>query len=160
MDRIYSRGWLASVMACLAIAGCGSKDEAPKVAPAGGTVTYQGKPVTGATVTFVTEGAPKVGVGITDAQGKFQIGTFTANDGAIIGEHKVVVAKVASAGAGGTMSPDDYMKKMASGGSSAKIPGSDAKNELPTKYSSQATTDLKASVKAGDANNFTFELKD
>ena len=142
--------------------GCSGEAPGPKTAKVTGVVTYKGVPVVGATVTFTASSkSPRTGVGVTDDKGGFTIGTFGANDGAVLGDHVVTVTKRQ----GGTeqMKPEDYMKNMTAGpggGSKPAIPGSDIKNELPEKYASAEKSPLKAKVEAGAKNEFKFDLTD
>ncbi len=72
-----------------------------------GTVTFDGKPVDGATVTFIpTEGKIQPATGRTDAQGKYSLTTFRSGDGAQPGAYQVTVTKYFSeAGASPYNSP-------------------------------------------------------
>ena len=145
------------------LSGCGGSD-APSVAPVTGVVTYQGKPVAGATVNFIKEGAPRSGVGITNAEGRFQISTFANNDGAIIGDHvvtvvkKAVTADLAQPTATGA-TPEDMMKRMRA---EAEKPAEKVKtDELPVKYANPTVSGLKAIVSPeASKNDFRFELVD
>ena len=155
------RSMLALLAGMPLVLGCGGGTAGPKTAKATGVVTYKGAPVVGATVTFTAPKSPRTGVGVTDDKGGFTIGTFGANDGAVLGDHVVTVTKRQ----GGTeqMKPEDYMKNMTAGsggGSKPAIPGSDAKNELPAKYATSKESPLKAKVEAGAKNEFKFELMD
>ena len=141
--------------------GCGGGAKGPKTAKATGVVTYKGQPVVGASVTFSAPKAPRTGVGVTDGKGEFTIGTFGANDGAILGDHVVTVTLTKRQGSTENMKSEDYLKKMsggAGGGSMPAIPGSDAKNELPEKYATAAGSPLKAKVESGAKNEFKFDL--
>src|SRR5690606_29529178 len=71
--------------------GC-SGSSAPDVVPAGGTITYKGAPVPGASVTFAAEGAPAA-IAITDEQGRFALRTGT-QEGAVPGKHSVSIYAV------------------------------------------------------------------
>ena len=129
----------AAVLAILStITGCGGP-KMPDVVPVTGTVTMGGKPVEGATVTFMAKGAPRVSSGTTDAQGKFSLSTYEPNDGAIPGENSITVTKFVKAA-------DD-------------APDAQPKNELPSKFASVMTSGLKREVKEGEANDFTIDLK-
>ena len=80
----------------LATAGCGNRTPVPVT----GTVTLDGEPVEGATVTFHALGDDKEGrpaTGQTDKTGTFRLTTGN-EDGARPGEYKVVVIKNVLAG--------------------------------------------------------------
>jgi hypothetical protein len=71
------------------------------------TVTYKGQPVEGAVVTFADQSAePANANGITDAQGKAVMKTYTEGDGAVVGTHKVYISKSVAEG-GQTVDVDD-----------------------------------------------------
>src|SRR5437868_2477354 len=85
----------SSLVALTAIlAGCGSGDSThiERVVPVSGTVTYQGKPLEGYRVVFMPTDGRRPASGVTDATGKFVLGTNAANDGAPPGAHKVSLA--------------------------------------------------------------------
>jgi len=150
---LVSRGLLVTLVlgiVALALSGCG--ESGPTLYPASGTVTYNGKPVEGASVTFTPESGP-IGVGTTDAAGKYTIATL-GKPGAVPGENKVSVSKASTVGAGKQMTPEDMMK-LQKGGATTKA-------ELPEKYSSPITSGLPpANVTADGAKNvFNFELTD
>lgn len=81
---------LLSLLTLLA-AGCGSSGG---LLPATGTVTYQGKPVENAIVSFMPE-AGTMGTGTTDASGKYEIRTG-GKPGAAPGKHSVSIMKYSS----------------------------------------------------------------
>ena len=152
---------LALLVGMPLVLGCGGAAAGPKTAKVTGVVTYKGQPVVGASVTFSTPKSPRTGVGVTDNKGEFTIGTFGANDGAVLGDHVVMVTK--RQGNAEQMKPEDYMKNMTGvPGSNSKpaIPGSDVKNELPGNYATAEKTPLKAKVEAGAKNEFKFDLID
>ncbi len=69
------------------------------VAPAQGRVTFDGNPVTNASVQFTPQGGSETSGSLTgksaagdlDADGRFVLSTYAAKDGAIIGRHRVTV---------------------------------------------------------------------
>jgi hypothetical protein len=69
--------------------GCNSSADREKVVPVSGTVTYQGKPLEGFRVTFMPSDGRRPAIGLTDAAGKFALGTNDVGDGAVVGTHKV-----------------------------------------------------------------------
>jgi hypothetical protein len=85
---------LVFLIAALLSAGCGKTH----MAPVTGRVMFNGKPVAEAAVTFdpvprseddQTPGKPATG--FTDAEGYYVLSTYKAEDGALVGEHRVSV---------------------------------------------------------------------
>jgi hypothetical protein len=130
-----------SLFVCLAMmTGCGNGR--PKCVVIGGVVTYCGKPVEGATVTFVpTKSRPASGT--TDAQGHFTLQTFSAGDGVVLGEHAVCITKTVV---------DTTVTK--------KVPYPKTISLLPARYGSPLQSPLKATVTAEGPNDFKFDLTD
>lgn len=165
----------------LVLTGCGSG-----LSPVSGVVTIDGKPVEGATVTFVSDDGKQAASGQTDKDGNFTLSEGGV-PGARSGSYKVIVTKTKGTSAPGEgASPEDMakaMKKaaeddakaakgtskpagsdaaskmkamMPSGGSAA--PGAEVKSELPAMYASTATTPLSAKVPP-DNQPIRLELK-
>lgn len=129
---------LAAVVAW-GVTGCGPAR--PATLPATGEVTYNGQPVSGAQVMFLSpDGRPANAT--TDAAGKFTLTTFEEGDGALPGTHQVTINKH-------TTLP-----------STPENPYPQSKNELPARYGRADLSQLTAEVKSGDENHFRFELTD
>lgn len=169
---------LVLVLMSLVASGCGS-DKVSGLAPVTGTVTYQGKAVDGAGVTFIPDGGGLTGVGVTDAQGKFTIST-RGQPGAQIGSCKVSVSKKSAPGApaapgssatsaspltapppGGELSPEEQAKVKAAMEAAAKTPAPQdgVQDLLPAKYSDAGASGLQFTVKSGQ-NDFKIDLQD
>jgi len=90
MRRRSSVGCALVPLVLLVVPGCGGKGKPVRV---NGSVTLDGKPLAGATVTFVPAGAARgrMAGGITDGDGQFRLTTFAEGDGALPGEYKVTV---------------------------------------------------------------------
>lgn len=93
----YSR-LLASLL-CVCLLGCGKSH--PPVAKVMGTVTYEGKPAIGGRVLFLPDGGGKQGLGSIQPDGTFELGTFSTNDGALVGKHHAMLVRVAFDGSQG-----------------------------------------------------------
>ncbi|WP_166825686.1 DUF4198 domain-containing protein [Thalassoroseus pseudoceratinae] len=123
-------------MAVLAglLAGCGGGD-LPSLAPVAGKVTFNGKPLSGARVTFEPEeGRPSYGM--TDANGEFTVEYKPDVPGAKIGSHTVRIRT-------GIADPDD---------SEAPPP----QETIPARYNQNSN--LKEEVK-DEENTFEFTLE-
>jgi hypothetical protein len=149
---------------CLLNAGCGASTR-PDLSPVKGKVTYQGKAVNDATVVFLCPGAPRPAIGTTDDQGNFQLTTYEANDGAMIGMHTVTVKKYASQTETAEPVPQNP-KEMAkaiekSMHQSAQVAtqAEDSRSLLPEKYAQMKTSGLEIEVVLGE-NVIDIELKD
>ncbi|QDV20992.1 hypothetical protein Pan153_56740 [Gimesia panareensis] len=133
----------ASVIICnglLLLAGCGSGVDRPSTVQVEGTVTFDNQPLEGASISFIPQdGRPASG--FTDAGGHFVLKTFEPGDGAIPGEHTVIVTKVAA----DSKSGDDIYAKQ--------------KSVIPEKYGDLKNSGLTATVKTDGENKFSFELK-
>lgn len=133
---MFRRLLLSSSLAILA-AGCGQTSTLQVT----GTVTYNGQPADKAEVHFTpAEGRPASGV--TDAQGRFQLSTFSPDDGAMPGDHKVTVVQYYPPGEPPPMTPGPLPSR------------------FPIKYSDPTQTPFSAKVERGAKNDFTFEMTD
>lgn len=122
-----------------------------------GTVTYNGKPVVGANVMFECKtGRPAEA--ITDAAGRFTLTTFRQADGAIGGNHTVVVSKYA------VVSGEGADPATAAPATAASDPRAVSRNPprqvIPARYTSPSQSPLRVTVTPGGQNDFTFDLTD
>lgn len=116
MVRLVYRNGVLSVLAMMSAIciGCGggSNEKLAKVYSVDGVVKYQGQPVEGATIKFTATGTEsRTSFGKSDANGEFNITTFTKDDGALVGTHAVTVKKVETSepDATGIMPPDKQL---------------------------------------------------
>ncbi|WP_417393108.1 carboxypeptidase-like regulatory domain-containing protein [Gimesia sp.] len=131
-------GILFSLALCLWCSGCsgGLDEDLPETVAVRGVVTYQGKPVTDASIMFYPLQGRKPATGRSDTTGKFTLRTFEKDDGAIPGEHQVTVNAYESTPEGVSM-----------------------KSAIPIKYSSPTTTPLKITVSESNPE-IKLELSD
>lgn len=151
-------GGMVVVALALAMAGCGGGPKRPKLYPASGTVTLDGKPLADATVSFVPASGPPSD-GKTDASGKFTIMT-SGQPGAPFGANKVTVSKFTGTATMPTPggSPDD-MKAMYEKMYDKNKKAAGDKGEVPAKYGRPDASGLSADVTADAAKNvFNFDL--
>jgi hypothetical protein len=133
---------------CIIVAGC--SDGGPKVARVVGTITYDGEPLSGATVVFSPDSGARMGNGGTDGQGRYDIGTYEIDDGAILGKHRVAIVK-----RGPRRLPPEGTpgRGMLGGPSLAGLP------LIAEKYLQTETSGLTADVENRRKNVIDFELK-
>jgi hypothetical protein len=131
--------------------GCTGKPPATGK-PVKGTVTYSGSPVEGASVSFISSTVS--GYGSTDTEGHFTLRTGQG-EGLPVGDYQVTVTKTELPPTGKVATSDqDYVPP------DPDAPPAVAKDLLPAKYQTTASSDLKASVTASGPNDFTFPLTD
>jgi hypothetical protein len=130
---------LAAVFAGIAlilIVGCGPKR--PSMAPVKGKVLLNGQPMIAGSVGTVPS-AGRGAHGDIKSDGTFELHTYSAGDGALLGKHKVaVVAYDASAG----KTPESEYGKLI----------------VPKRYANYETSRLTIEVSADEANTPTLEL--
>jgi hypothetical protein len=137
--------WIIGLVAVSAITavGCGRGDKL-LLADAGGTVTYNGDPLEGATVVFVPDsGLPATG--ITDAEGRFTWNT-RGDSGAVVGLGKVTITAV------------EQLIVVEGREPTAEELANMSRSLLPEKYGHPTTSELSAEVKADEKNEFTYKL--
>src|SRR5687768_13661966 len=138
---------LIALLAAAFSAGCGNSGL--RTTPVSGTVTYNGKPVARANVSFAPEDpSGRVATGVTDTSGRYTLGTLTADDGATVGKYKVTVI---------ARGPDRPAKP----GEGSGMPGETVPGEptIPAKYFSPDTSGLVREVKRG-SNTIDLPLPD
>ena len=149
--------------------GCGSSDRMA-VSPVQGKVFYQGQPVTGAQVVFLSKDSAPAATAITQADGSFRLTTYEEEDGAAPGPYVVTIAKME---ADASFDPDAPFDPVADMEAAAKNTGkpapphrsgtedyAPARSLLPAKYNSPTQSPLEYTVQAGEANDFRIDLQD
>ena len=123
MTRSFMIGPVIILLVATA-AGCGPSR--PALLPAEGVVTLDGKPLAEASVIFQPTAGGRPAAGVTDADGRFKVGTFKPRDGALPGMHVVTVAKSEGTSPSDTrwISPKVYSLADQSGLSATVAPGS------------------------------------
>lgn len=150
--RFQIAAWLIAVLV-LAFAGCSGSGPI-NTDSVEGKITLGGAPVEGANVMFTpaTEGQGSPAYATTDAQGHYQLQTLQGAPGAgtTPGQYKVTVSKVEMVKTGETTKTPE--------GKDEEV--TEPKEVLPLKYKFLQDTPLTASVEAGKANVFDFDLKE
>lgn len=139
MNRLLA-SWLFCTIAAL-VAGCSSSPQF-ETAQAAGRVTLDGKPVTQGSVVFTPpQGWPARGE--LDAEGRFTLSTYETGDGAILGQHEIVV--IAQSGP----DPSEHFERP---------PPAPTKWLIPERYGSRTTSGLTYEVHKDQPNEITLEL--
>lgn len=152
--------WICfACLTCLAVA-CSKGGGSVKLAQVTGTVTFMGKPVEGAVVSFNAEGSPRVAVGETDVGGKYSLSMFDKDDGAMVGQNVVTITGAPGSEPVAPVNAEDYGKAMGIGPGNAPKDVKNAKVSIPAKYADLKKGLLKVNVTEGAANQHDFKLQD
>jgi hypothetical protein len=148
---------LVLLASAASLSGCGTDPDKPKLGRVWGKVTYNGKAVTKGVVSFVPSGGPgaqtgQPATGEIGADGSYSLTTFESGDGAVLGEHKVIVQA----------REDDPALK----GHGMPIPDKDGRLNIkpptylvPRKYETAEKSPLRFTVKEG-SNTYNIDLTD
>lgn len=128
---------ILGVACSLELAGC-SEQEGPDLGQVIGTVTLDGKPLEGASLSFQPE-AGRSSKGFTDESGNYELQFTLDRKGAVLGQHMVEIISVRSS----------------SGGEGGEPLVEGRKEILPARYHS--ATELTANIKPG-RQTINFEL--
>ncbi|WDI41619.1 hypothetical protein [Bremerella sp. P1] len=130
---------LGSVALLAFVTGCFGGNGYPKTAPVKGVITYKGKPLADANVSFIPSGG-RPASGTTNSNGEFELTTFVQGDGALPGEHHVLVQKF-------TQPASDELY-------------AEVKTAIPKKYSEIKTSPLRESISKEGNVDLRIELLD
>lgn len=134
---------LAPFASVAVLVGCG--DSRPPVYHAGGVVEFaDGAPAPNAVVEFVPDTPGRTPRGRTDSLGRFELGTYTATDGAQAGAYRVVIVQPLVYG--GPTAPIDLGE--------AHADHTDGFDTVSLKHSVVETTGLTAEVTPDGPNDF------
>ncbi|MCP4192182.1 MAG: carboxypeptidase regulatory-like domain-containing protein [Planctomycetaceae bacterium] len=135
--------FLALSLCALAIVGC-SAGHLPTY-PTSGVVQFEdGDPVRFGSIEFYNQQHDVTARGTIDRNGRYELSTFQANDGAIAGEHQVVVIQM--------LMPNPVVKRSPADASREHQHG----RHVGKAYSGYATSSLTCTVEQGDnVHDFT-----
>ena len=151
---------LSLCLIALCSAGCGSgtpKGRLP-VYKVTGLVTYKGKPLPDADITFFNAEANRSAFGRTNSEGQYELTTYAPRDGALEGTHKVTVTKIPPVPPTPTPAPvdsPDYVPPTANQSTDPPRP----KSEVPEKYGKADESGLTATVVKDGDNKIDLPLE-
>ena len=157
--------YIAPALLCVFAIGCGS-EKGPTLAPADGTVTYQGQPLADANVMFVPEKGP-LATGITDSDGHFTLATG-ARSGVAVGPAKVAIdahspeesSVAAPPKPKNAQEAQEYVRKLGDMQTQMNQQGGppQPKSLIPQQFTKVETSGLSYEVKAKGGNHFDIKL--
>jgi len=170
--RRHSLVLIALCSLSLSVSCSSDTPDTPETVPVSGTVSFEGKPLPGASVIFMDSSAasPQTGTlnAVTNDAGQFELksyfGAKTVKSGAVPGTYKVTILKMVPPG---EMTEEEYEAKVAeadkivSGGGvlTQEQTPPELKQLIPRKYSDASLSQLEAKVIPDQKNQFQFELK-
>jgi hypothetical protein len=147
--------------ALLAALGGGCGESGPALVPVTGTVTLNGKPLEGATVSFMPDPSNKGGIpgeDLTGPQGNYKAITL-GRSGLVPGKYKVTVSKmpVAPGGPGADMAKEDpYMAQLGAESAAAAAKKAPTKKKDPVLEKIEQTFDREIPPSGGPQD---FDVK-
>lgn len=132
---------------CVLLAGCGSQPSGDVLStvPAGGTLTYKGKPLEFHQVIFMRKGE-RPAAGVSNGDGKFTLGTNDAGDGAPPGDYEVAVTYVGPP----STNPEEGMNEFTT--------PPPPKVKIDRKYSDSTKSGVKVTVPNGGSTGLKVDL--
>lgn len=129
-----------------------------------GTVLVDGQPMEGVVVVFYPDNeGNRAASGRTDAEGRFVLMTLEQNDGAMPGNYKVSISKYEGEERNPNLptevDPDDEASLDAIYNMVDTSAQSTSTNLIADMYANHLGSGLTAEVKAGEENDFTFDVE-
>lgn len=156
---------IAAAVSAVASAGCGpARRYAAQTTPATAVVTFEGRPVEGATVILSPlRGSRHASQGLTDPNGRAVLTTFVSGDGAVPGSYRVAVSWEEDLPNPELSIPDPTVdlegyRKATEAAINAGKPIRIRRQLLPKKFSGFTSSGLEAKVQAGSDNVLRFDL--
>lgn len=143
VGRLSLRVALATLL-LLVVVGC---KERPAMAPVTGRVTYRGQPLKFGSVMFQHKSGGQPAAGTIQPDGTFALSTFQPGDGARVGSHLVRIA---------CFEGNDPARQQTMPTGEVVL----GRSLIPRKYGSFGASGLEVEVKAGESQEFTFDLTD
>jgi len=141
-----------SCLVLVVLVGCG--ESGPQVVPVSGTVTYNGAPLADATLLFTPQTGP-TSQAKSDASGKFTLVTAQQANGAVAGEHTVLVTKSEPPKG---MTEAQYEALVKSAGAGTELPP--RRSVVPEKYSTLQESPLRVTISPAGESDLKVELRD
>lgn len=131
-------------LAFASFAGCGAGVSGPATYPVAGVVTFNGKPLEGAMITFMADGAGANATATSGVDGGYEAITFFDNGkrtapGVTPGQYRVIVTKMEQP--------------------PPSSPDAPPKNIVPSKYGSVSSTPFSATITAGQQNRVPLDIQ-
>jgi hypothetical protein len=149
-EKYLSIGFIAALF--LGLSGCGAASDQPELGQVKGTVTLDGKPLSGMAVVFQPDNG-RPAHGRTDAEGKYELTYIRDVKGTKIGHNRVEIGP----SEGEEEEEEDSIEMEGDEATpAAQQPAASGKPKIPARYNTRS--ELEADVKPGE-NTIDFQLK-
>jgi len=135
-----------AVISCGCTSSYAPQAEQAASVPAAGLITWKGQPLPGFRITLHPADGQRPAAGVSDAEGRFVLGTNSPNDGSVVGTHKVSVIWEQPVDDGLGTAPADP---------AAQKPPVD----LPAKFASPETSGLSLEIPSGGSSTLQLTLQ-
>ena len=143
LTRRFATWQIVASVFIVSSVGCSSENRVA-TGTVTGVVTYNGDPLQIGSLLFVPVGGGPTAEANIGTDGSFEMGTYDDDDGAVVGEHQVMITAFTAPGGSGL--PEDVID-----GDGAPV------SILPDFYGDLEKSGLKVDVKSGE-NNIDFVL--
>jgi hypothetical protein len=143
LTRRFATWQIVASVFVVSFVGCSSENRVA-TGTVTGVVTYNGDPLQIGSLLFVPVGGGPTAEANIGTDGSFEMGTYDDDDGAVLGEHQVMITAFTAPGGSGL--PEDVID-----GDGAPV------SILPDFYGDLEKSGLKVDVKSGE-NNIDFVL--
>lgn len=149
-----ARSWIAGLLLAAPAAGLtgcggGSGAKIETVVPVSGTLTFKGQPLEHHQVTLEPEDGRRAAVGLSDAAGKFTLGTNDVADGAPPGRSRVAVV----------FAPPMVDTSLTASATDKPAPLPKPKVKIPVKYNNARTSELARDIPDGGETDLKIDLQ-
>ena len=133
----------------------------PKTVTASGTITLDGAPLDGASITLLNENGVTA-IAKSDSSGRFSLRTVVGSDmvdGAVPGLHQVGVAKTVTEGGGAEMKPGESERDMVNRMAGSMTSAAKQKFIVPQQFGSPQSSNLSLDVPTAGSDKLTLDIK-
>jgi hypothetical protein len=133
----------------------------PKTVTASGTITLDGAPLDGASITLLNENGVTA-IAKSDSSGRFSLRTVVGSDmvdGAVPGLHQVGVAKTVTEGGGAEMKPGESERDMVNRMAGSMVSAAKQKFIVPQQFGSPQSSNLSLDVPTAGSDKLTLDIK-
>lgn len=147
--------WSTTLIVCTVALMAGCFGQGRDLTAVSGTVKANGKLVTEGQIMFYPAGGGRPAIGQIDSEGRYELSSYTKNDGVAAGKHKVTLSVYKTKRRNNLPAPNSVEEETEANMAEAKIIWL-----IPEKYSELFSSTLTAEVEKGKKNEINFDSAD